>query len=53
MHRRQLLRLGLAGGGLLASSAWLPQAKAAQQRAAWEQFCSQPPFQVPAAYSTW
>ena len=52
MHRRQLLRLGLAGGGLVASSEWIAQAKAAEQRAAWEQFSSQPPFQVPVTANT-
>ncbi len=52
MHRRQLLRLGLAGGSLVASREWIAQAKAAEQRAAWEQFSSQPPFQVPVTAGT-
>ena len=53
MHRRQLLRLGLAGGSLVASGEWLlARAKAAQQEAAWEQFSNQRPFQLPITPNT-
>ena len=53
MHRRQLLRLGLAGGSLVASGEWLlARAKAAQQEAAWEQFSNQRPFQLPITANT-
>ena len=53
MHRRQLLRLGLAGSSLVASGEWLlARAKAAQQEAAWEQFSNQRPFQLPITANT-
>ncbi|QVV67423.1 multicopper oxidase family protein [Synechococcus sp. LA31] len=52
MQRRQLLQLGLAGGGLVATGGWLAQAKAAKEHAAWQQFSAQEAFQLPITPNT-